>query len=225
MNFAATTLRSIAMASLLVAGTAANALTINSAGLVANSVQAFSVAALKAFNAVGVTVTPLGNATAVAAAPGSFSFPITSITVNSKLAITGGAASGSALEIARDVYDEPTDSYYHSGVVVANFNINYTTKQVLADTTVGGATTAMMPLYNFNIATPLGLKYKFPLTITGHEILDKLMLTPEAKAAMTAGLVLEGFETPSLNNDFGTLTQDIKVTTRKAVSTTPYVAK
>ena len=224
MKFPTLTVRPLAVAAtLLAAGTAANALTIPTQGLVANAVQGFSEAALKSFKAVGVVVTPLGNATAIAAVPGAFNLPVTSISVNSKLAITSGASVGSALEIAREVYDEPTDSYYHSGVVLANFKINFESKQVLADSTFGGATTKMMPVFDFNNAVPLGIKYKFPLTITGHQLLDKLMLTPEAKTAMATGLVLEGFELPSLNNDFGTIAIDVKVAFRKAVSTKPYV--
>ncbi|HET8868849.1 MAG TPA: hypothetical protein VFM48_00240 [Aquabacterium sp.] len=216
--------RSIAVATALVAaGASAHAnLTIPANSLVANSVQAFSQESLDAFDVGGVTVTPLGNATAVPNVVGAFSFPITSITINNQLKIASGDAKGSALEISRIARNVGK-----VGVTVANFTINYTTKQVLADTTpLGGTTTKQAPLYNFNVATPLGIKYKFPLTITGHEVLDQLTLTPEMNATMKSALALTPVLAAALDSitTFGTLTQDILVKLRdKPVSTTPYV--
>ena len=226
MKFATLTIRSIAVAAaLLAAGASANALTISSTGITANSVQAFSTGVLKSFNAVRVSITPLGNTTAVAGVTGAFSLPITSITINSKLHVTGGASSGSALRISRNVYDAD-DNQVNVGFTVANFVINYETKQVLADLTLNGATTAKVPFYNFNVATPLALKYKFPLNIVGNELLDNLRLTPEAKTASIDGLLLEDFDIPSLDLDYGTLTQNISLVARKpAVSAAPYIAK
>ncbi|KGM41543.1 hypothetical protein JY96_19810 [Aquabacterium sp. NJ1] len=216
--------RSIAVATALVAaGASAHAnLTIPANSLVANSVQAFSQESLDAFEVGGVTVTPLGNATAVDGVAGAFSFPITSITINNQLKIASGDAKGSALEISRIARNVGK-----VGVTVANFTINYTTKQVLADTTpLGGTTTKQAPLYNFNVATPLGIKYKFPLTITGHEVLDQLTLTPEMNATMKSALALTPVLAAALDSitTFGTLTQDILVKLRaKPVSTTLYV--
>ena len=221
MQFSTVSFRSVAVAvALVAAGASANALTINSAGLVANSVQAFSQESLDAFDVGGVTVTALGNATAVAGATGSYSMPITSITVSNSLKIASGSASGSALEISR--VDRKLGKV---GVTVANFSINYDTKQVLADTTpLHGTTVKQQPLYNFHTATPLGIKYQFPLSITGHEVLDQLTLTPEIHATMVSALALPGYLVSALDSitTFGTLTQDIIVKTRKAVSTTPY---
>lgn len=216
--------RTIAVATALVAaGASAHAnLTIPSNSLVANSVQAFSQESLDAFEVGGVTVAPLGNATAVAGVAGAFSFPITSITINNSLKIASGDAKGSALEISRIARNVGK-----VGVTVANFTINYTTKQVLADTTpLGGTTTKQAPLYNFNVATPLGIKYKFPLSITGHEVLDQLTLTPEMNATMKSSLALTPVLAAALDSitTFGTLTQDILVKLRdKPVSTTLYV--
>lgn len=220
----ALTVRSIAIAAALIgAAASANALTIPANSLVADSVQAFSQESLDAFDVGGVTVTPLGNATAVAGATGAFSFPITSITVSNSLKIASGDAKGSALEIARM---KGSTKY---AVTVANFTINYDTKQVLADTTpLGGTTAKQAPLYNFNTATPLGLKYKFPLAITGHEVLDQLTLTPEMKATMVSSLALTPVLKAALESitTFGTLTQDIAVKLRaKAASTALYVPK
>lgn len=214
--------RSIAVATALVAAgaSAQAALTIPANSLVANSVQAFSQESLDAFDVGGVVVTPLGNATAVDGVVGAFSFPITSITISNSLKIASGDAKGSALEIAR------TYRGVKYAVTVANFTINYDTKQVLADTTpLGGTTAKQAPLYNFNTATPLGIKYKFPLTITGHEVLDQLTLTDEMKATMTSALALTPVLKAALESitTFGTLTQDIAVKLRsKPVSTTPY---
>jgi hypothetical protein len=218
--------RSVAVAAALVAAAAsANALTINVNALVADSVQAFSTEATDAFAVGGVVVTGQGNTVTVTPPADNpdllaFSFPITSITISNSLKIASGDAKGSALEIARTVRGVKL------GVTVANFTINYETKQVLADTTpIGGTTTKQAPLYNFNTATPLGLKYKFPLSITGHEVLDQLTLTPEMKATMVSSLQLTPVLKAALESitTFGTLTQDIAVKLRpKAVSTTPY---
>lgn len=223
MTFSSLTIRSIAVATaLLAAGASANALTIGTNALVANSVQQFSDESLQAFDLYATTISPLGNAYVPANSIGAFGFPITSITTDSKLNISSGDAKGSALEIARD------NKGTKVGVTLANFTINYVTKQVLADTTpVGGVTAKQAPLYNFNTATPLALKYKFPLSITGHEVLDTLFLTPGAVDTMMTSLALPSFARGVLESlDFGTLTQDIVTKFRpKAVSNTPYTPK
>lgn len=212
-------------AALLVASTAASALTIATNALVADSVQQFSQEAMDGFDLTGVTISPLGNAKAAAGTTDTFIFPITSITVDSKLHIAGGAASGSALEIARIAPPRTPSAGQKVGIVLANFAIDYNAKKVFADfTPVGGVTTKNVALFDFNVATPLGLKYKFPLTITGREVLDQLTLTPESRQAQIDSLQLRAFEIGALDaiTSFGSLTQDIKVTFRKAVSTTPY---
>lgn len=219
------TVRTSLIAAGLVASSLAHAnLTIPSNGLVADSVQAFSDRANKAFRLQGVTVLPLGNATAVAGATlPTFAFPITSITIDGSLKVVSGDAKGSALKLVRTL-DDGSEAF----VVIANFTLDYKAKQVLADTTIPGVPTfKQAAIYNFNVATPLALKYKFPLTITGHEVLDTLMLTEDAKDKMMEGLVLEDYIRTGVldTTDFGTLTQDILVKTRKAVSTTPYTVK
>lgn len=218
-------LRTVAFAVALSAGTlsAANAaLTVPFNCFKADSVQAFSDISLKAFKAVKITVEAKGNGSAVGTDGKAFSFPVTKIVIG-KPTIQSGSAVGSALYLSRNDFDDE-DNEVTYGVTLANFTINYATHQVLADTTpLGGQTTAQMPLYNFKTATPLALKYRFPLTITGHEVLNDLRLTDEAKAAMTSGLALPVFALPSLNEDFGTLTQDISTTSRKpCASTKPY---
>ncbi len=223
MTFNKLSTRSLSMAAVLLAvGASANALTIGTTGLVANSVQAFSQDSLDQFDLFAITVAPLGNATALATV-GAFNLPITSITADSKLKIVGGTATGSALKIARTL----TAGEY--SVTVANFALDYVNNKILADVTVANpgvpsVTTPQTAVYNFHVATPLALKYKFPLTITGHEVLDQLFLTEEAQQSMYVGLKLPKVALSVLpSTDFGTLTQDIKIAFRKAVSNKPYV--
>jgi hypothetical protein len=220
MTFAAFSLRSFAVAATFATVAAsASALTLPTESLQANSVQAFSEKALKQNKLLGIEVTPLGNATATATT-GAYNLPVTSISVNSSLKVTSGAAVGSALEISR-----LNDDLVKVGITLANFKINFETHQVLADVTpFGGVTVPQQAVYTFNEATPLNLKYKFPLTITGTQLLDKLFLTPAGIAALTSALELPEFAPDLLvKTDFGTINIDVKVGTRKAVSTTPYV--
>jgi len=217
------TLRSsIAVAGLAVAASAyAGNTTIVTNALVADSVQAFSTDAAGAFEVQSVSVTPLGNATAVSgAATPSFSLPITSITIDSKLQIVSGDAKGSALKFART-----TTAGTEVWVVLANFTIDYVNKKVLADTTIPGvATVKQQAIYSFATSSALSIKYKFPLSITGHEVLNQLMLTEETKDSFMNGLKLYSFIRAVLDaTDFGTLTQDIAVKLRsKPVSTKLY---
>lgn len=201
---------------------AATLLTLPLQGTVSDSVQTFSKDAMNGFRALEITVAAKGNASAVAGTTNAFSLPVTKVVIGTKLNIASGSAVGSALYISRIDYD--TEGEPEVGVTLANFTINYETSQVLADTTAkGGATSKQMPLYDFKTATPLALKYKFPLTITGNELLNDLRLTAQAKQAFISGLNLPVFAVPLLNNDFGTLTQNISTNLRKkAVSTTPY---
>ncbi len=224
MTFNKLSIRTIAVAAALVAvGTSANALTIGTSGLVANSIQAFSQDALDQFDLFAITVTPLGNATATATV-GAFNLPVTSISVNSSFKISAGTATGSALKIGRTL----TAGDY--SVTVANFEIDFINHMILADVTVANpgvpsVTTKKASVYSFNEASPLALKYKFPLTITGTQVLDKLFLTESAQQTMYTGLKLPKVALGVLpTTDFGTVTQDIKVAFRKAVSTAPYIA-
>jgi hypothetical protein len=223
-------LRSIAVASALgLAALSAQAnLTIPFNATQSNSVQAFPADVLQLMELVYLEIQAKGTATAVGAVlpetsnPSAFNFPITKIVIGSKLNIASGSAVGAAL-VFRRANDEGTA---YIGLTLANFTIDYVRKQVLADLTpMGGSTTTQAAIYNFHTATPLALKYKFPLTITGHEVLDQLYLTTETKAAFKSSLELPEFALGTLEKDFGTLTQDISTKLRKpAVSTKPYVA-
>ena len=218
-------IRSIsAAAATLAMAASSSALTLDWSKLEGTSTMAFSDAAVSLLQTNNTKVTALGNTTVVTAGK-VFALPITSITISSSLKIAAGQARGSALNLLRTTFDE-NDNASISGVVLANFTLDYVHAQVLADMTPkGGVTTAKAPVFNFHTATPLALKYKFPLSITGHEVLDKLFVTPEALAIFASGLGLSGDAILNLvrATDFGTLTQDIAVKARKAVSTAPYV--
>ncbi|WP_294635849.1 hypothetical protein [uncultured Aquabacterium sp.] len=202
-------------------------LTLNVANKQANSVQTFSTFAQSQFRQVGVTFTALGNATAVANVKGAYNLPITTITIGSNLKVASGAAVGSALQLDRIGEDEETGEEVAVTLTLANFKIDYTRNLVLADATPkGGTTIPQMPLYSFTVNEALKLKYVFPLTITGHEELSKLFLTPEAKSLFISALKLPSFVIPLLDTtDFGTIVNDISTKSRSpAVPTAPYVA-
>ncbi|MDO9237614.1 MAG: hypothetical protein Q7U28_16470 [Aquabacterium sp.] len=221
MQFPALSIRSISIAAAMLAmGASASAqLTIPTNALVANSVQAFSELALDAYAADGVTITPLGNATQTS--PGVYNMPVTSLTVKVMQAkVLSGIANGSALQFTR-LYRGNT-----VGLTLSNFSLDYVNHQVLADVTPqGGTTTKKQAIYNFNTATPLGIKYKFPVTIYGHEVLDQLTLTPETVKSFATSLSLSKASQSVIKSlDFGTLTQDVVMALRsKPVSKTPYV--
>ncbi|MDI1259822.1 hypothetical protein [Aquabacterium sp.] len=221
-------LRSISFAAAtLVLAASANALTIDWTKFQGTSTLAFSENAISLFKANGGKLAALGNTTPVGTTGWSFSLPITSIEINGSLKIAAGQASGSALDIIRRTIDEETGEVTTTGIVLANFKLDYIAKKVLADTTPhGGATQPMFAVYTFNAATPLALKYKFPLTVTGHEVLDKLVLTPAAVDVFASSLGLSGDAVLNLvaTTEFGTLTQDISTNARKpAANKTPYV--
>ena len=211
--------RSFTVAAALAAVAAsASALTLPTEFLQANSVQTFSQDALDQYNDFSITVTPLGNATATGAT-GAYNLPVTSITINSSLKVTAGTATGSALEIARLYRGAKV------GVTLANFKIDFVNHKVLADLTpIGGVTIPQMAVYSFNEAIPLTLKYKFPLSVTGTQLLDKLFLTPDGITAIAKALVLPVFA-PALmkDTDFGKIDIIVKVALRQPVSTAPYV--
>ena len=88
-------------------------------------VIAFSAASIDLFKANQGKINALGNATPIletgATTAWTFSFPITSITITPQLKIGSGSASGSALEIARNKFDDETGVVTKLGIVIANF--------------------------------------------------------------------------------------------------------
>lgn len=224
-TFAHHAIRAFALGAAIVAAPlsaqAALSLTIPTNALQANAVQAFSQDAQDGFDIVGITLKPLGNATAVPNVLGAYNLPVTSIALQF-IKIAGGASTGSALEFNR--IDDDTGKA--TRVTLANFSIDFNTKKILADATQQGkATVNKTPIFDFHEQTPLGLKYQFPLSITGKQILDKLFLTTEGKKLFKVGLELPDIADLVLETtDFGTITIDVAVKPRnRPVSNRPYV--
>lgn len=217
---------SFAAASLALAASA-NALTVDWTKMQGTSVFAFSDEATDLFKANQGKVNALGTATAVGTGGWTFSLPITTIEVNNALKIASGSAVGSALELARNKYDDETETTTKLAVTLANFTLDYINLKVIADVTPkGGATSGKFAVFTFTKKDPLALKYKFPLTITGHEVLDNLSLTAPAVDLFAGALGLEGEAVLNAVRaaKFGTLTQDISTNARKpAASKVPYV--
>lgn len=210
----------MALAAVTAPSQAALSLTIPTRALQANAVQAFSEIGLQAFEAVDIVVSPLGNATEVAGVRGAYNLPVTDIQLQ-LVKVSGGSASGSALEFIRlNDFDEL------KRLTLSNFKINFNTRQVLADAhEAGGPTHLKAPIFDFRQQTALILRYRFPLSITAHQVLDQLKLTPEAKAIFIRGLELPVFARPILDSvEFGTITVDVAVQPRaRPISAKPHI--
>lgn len=204
---------------------AAQALTLNTSALNANSTQTFSENAIGAFTTYTTTVEAAGTTTDA----GNYTFvlPVTKVVIGSNLKPTSGEASGAALKFSR------TDS---RGVLrtlyLSNFRIDYAAAKVLADRTLvdltNTAVTENIEVYSFATQEVLALKYKFPLSISLNEVLGPLTLSNAAIESFILGLRLPNgalvrATLPGI--DFGTLRQLIEVSFRKkAVNNTPFVA-
>jgi len=198
-----------------------------------NSVQTFTQDNLDSFDLVNLSLSAKGNATPVgekltggntgATFYRAYNFPVTKVVVGSNLAIKSGSAAGSALFFDRT--DDDTGAKF--GLTLANFTIDYVNKVVTADITpMGGVAMIQQPIYTFEVDAALALKYKFPLTVTGHEVLKNLALTPVAKGALISALRLPDIALAALDFNFGTLTQDISTNLRSScASSKAYVAK
>lgn len=222
MTFA--TVRSVSIAAAVaLSAFSAQALTIPTNSLQADSFQVFSDAALESYALFDVGIKALGNATPVAGTTNTFSLPVTSISIalSGGIKIENGKATGSALEISR--LDPTTGN--KRGLTIANFTIDFAKNQVLADTSViGGATQPQAPVYNFTKTQELALKYKFPLSISLKEQLGDLRLVDVNGTADALGIprALANIVIPKI--DFGVINIDIGVAFRsKPVSTKPYV--
>ena len=222
MTFA--TVRSVSIAAAVaLSAFSAQALTIPTNSLQADSFQVFSDAALESYALFDVGIKALGNATPVAGTTNTFSLPVTSISIalSGGIKIENGKATGSALEISR--LDAKTGN--KRGLTIANFTIDFANNQVLADTTViGGATQPQAPVYNFTKTQELALKYKFPLSISLKEQQGDLRLVDVNGTADALGIprALANIVIPEI--DFGVINIDIGVAFRsKPVSTKPYV--
>jgi len=233
MQFSFTSLRTVAIASVVGAASlsAQAGLTIPINATVSDCVQAFPEQIMRAFKAVEIKVEARGTGTAIDA-PGlggnssKFNLPVTRIVIGVNPLVQSGSAVGSALVFSRVDFNEDTFEEFTSTLTLSNFTIDYARKLVLADTTHSGKTQRQLPIYKFNAATPLTLRYKFPMSISGYEQLNKLYLTPEAQTAYRDGLKLPEYAEPSLSYDFGTLTQNITTKLRaRPINARPYEAK
>ena len=136
-----------AVALLTVVG-AAQALTLNTSALNANSTQTFSEDAVAAFNLYATNVEAAGTTTDA----GNYTFvlPVTKVVMGSNLKPTSGDASGAALKFSR------TDARgVQRALYLANFHIDYTAKKVMADRSMVGldnvATTASIEVYDLSL--------------------------------------------------------------------------
>nr|WP_315198065.1 hypothetical protein [uncultured Aquabacterium sp.] len=205
---------------------AAQALTLNTSALNANSTQKFSEDAVGAFTTYATTVEAAG--TASDAGNYTFVLPITKVVIGSSLKPTSGDASGAALKFSRT----STTTGITRSVYLANFRIDYTAGKVLADRSMldatGAAVTENIEIYTFGTQQALALKYKFPLGISLNEVLGPLTLSSPAIESFITGLKLPNAALvrgtlPQV--DFGSLQQIIEVSFRKkAVSNKPFVA-
>lgn len=219
MTFASVRRTSIVALTALAAASA-QALTLPTNALVADSNQVFSDDAMSAFELFNIKVTGLGNATAVAGTTNTFRLPITTIKIGSGLKILSGDAKGSALEFAREVKG------VKKAFTLANFTINYEKGQVLADATAkGGVTARQAVVYNYTVEKPLTIKYRFPLSISLDESLNNLKLDSEMLKRFNAALEVNEFLSNAVipQISFGALQQKIEVKfRRKPVSTKLY---
>lgn len=193
----------------------------------ANSAQTFSPAALVSYRLMGISVKPLGNSSELF---GTFIMPITE-TVYGKSAYQGlgtapyaGGSIGSALSIERKLL---TSSTTHR-ITLANFRINYHTRQVLADATIAGESTiGQMPIYTFNVARPMAQELNEIGMLSLDEKLDKLKMTPQGLDLFMRGLKLPAYTKAVLQvMDFGTLTQSVLLFPRLTpVTDAPFIAQ
>jgi hypothetical protein len=232
MNFAAVSFRSAVAAVAVVSASAAHAvLPIPFGWTTSNSVQTFTSDNLDAFDLAWVTVTAKGTATPVGAPIQAwnvsnyqaFNMPITKIVISSGLTLESGSANGAALYFFR----EDVDTGLTYNFTLANFTINYATGLVLADvTTKAGTVIKQQELYTFHTASPLAFKYQFPLLVTGHQVLDQLLLTESSKNLFINELVLPSLFWTNLDVSFGSLTQDISTKLRNPpLTNAPYVVQ
>jgi hypothetical protein len=214
----------VVLASSLAISTSAQALTLDTTFVAANSVFSLSQEAWDAMTAASTGISALGiasNATPVKSSTGdllpSFNLPISKVDVslglNPLVTPNYGEASGSALQISRG----------SKSVVLANFAIDYSHDLVLADITANGVTTKATSLYSFD---PTDLKIGLSgLTLNMHQTLSNLMFTDSALATFSSGLSLGKALTAGLASiDFGSITIDINGALRSPINAKPYVA-
>lgn len=195
-------------------------LTIPTNFLQADATLAFSQEALDALVLVDIKESPTGTASATAGQVGSYTLPVTSVTIDG-LKVAAGKSTGAALRFDRFDYDAGVDRR----VTLGNFRLDFIKRVIHADAfRDDGQRTPDMPVFTFNEQTPLAIKYRFPLSITAHQVLDKLFLTPQAQGLFNSGLGLPEVVQDVLKIiNFGEIRVNVGVKLRaKPVPTTPY---
>lgn len=204
--------------------TSAQALTLDTTFVAANSVFSLSEEAWDAMSAASTSISALGiasNAPGTKSSTGdllpAFNLPISKVDVslglNPLVSPNYGEASGSALQIARG----------SKSVILANFAIDYAHDLVLADITTNGVTTKATSLYSFE-STDLKIGLS-GMTLNMHQTLSNLMFTDSALATFSSGLSLGKALTAGLASiDFGTITIDVNGALRSPINAKPFVA-
>lgn len=225
-----------AFGSALVASTvafsgAASALTLNTAGLKADSVLTFTVSAFGSSSAAGIDFVPLGNMTRLAdvmvmdpevgelSPVPSFNQPVTKAVVkvgwDLKITPTSGAATRSGLKITRG----------SRWAGLANFNVDFEKKIVYADIITPTATLAQAELYTFKDNGDLKISLK-GFVLNQSQSISNLIFSQVAQDTLATALALSApLKATLATQDWGTIA--VKVTSFKrspAVSTTPLTA-
>jgi PEP-CTERM motif len=197
------------------AGSASAALTLNTAGLKANSTLQLSTAAQTLSAQSGLTFRAGGNAYAGPAA-GSFVLPVTEAVLNVGLFKPTTPVSGKSIGSALIITKGTGNTAKTAGL--ANFSVDFATKQITGDLISGGAAKSMA-LFAFKEQTPLKINLK-GLSLTMNQTLGNLTLKSGANTALGSALGLSSAAQAAFGNtNFGTVTIDITTVSRKAIST------
>lgn len=178
----------------LTAGQTASAITLNTTALKSNATLTFEYDAYYTLIGSRNTIAPLGNTVFKGFVQGTnpegdvgdvpvFEMPITKASVSIgwdlKISADSGQSSRSALILARG----------SRSAVLANFEIDFKQKLVLADLITGGVTTKKMPLYTFEVIVPQKISLK-NLVLNMTETIGELRVTPTSKTALGDALGL-----------------------------------
>jgi len=197
-------------------GSASAALTLNTAGLQANSTLKLSTAAQTQSAQSGLTYKAVGNA--YAGPTGTFVLPVTEAVVNVGLFTpttpVSGKSIGSGLLISRGT----------NVAELANFSVNYGTTNYIMGDLITSAGSKSYNLFTFKEQSPLKISLK-GLSLTMNQTLGTLKLTSAANSALGSALGLNASTQAAFGAlDFGTITIDINTLSRKAISTKPITA-
>jgi hypothetical protein len=203
-------------------GSASATLSLNTAGLQANSTLTLSKSALDLSAQSGLTYRAMGNAYAGAA--GSFVLPVTEAVVNVGLFTptkpVSGKSIGSGLAITRG----------SNTAALANFSVDYSTHQIMGDLITSSGSKSYT-LFSFQEQSPLKITLK-GLSLTMNQTIGALKLgglansgSGSVNSALGSVLGLNSVALAAFSAvDFGTVTIDISTMSRKAISTKPLTA-